>query len=237
MANIVKCESCSREFHKPQCQVNKAKHVFCSRDCYNDFQRKSNLNHKICKICGVAFKVHKSAELRYSTCSNDDCRTANKLGEHNPNWRGGQVELNGKRKGMSRKEYKEWRNVVLARDKFQCTECKSIEKLEVDHIKPYAYFPELRIDVNNGITLCKKCHGLKMKEVFVWRKQLEEAGELSPKIPIHKIPARESKCVACSLEFYTHIHNKIFCTKKCANKWFARKWRANHPNYHLRFKK
>lgn len=29
---------------------------------------------------------------------------------------------------------------------------------EADHIKPFAYFPELRLDVNNGQTLCKDCH-------------------------------------------------------------------------------
>jgi len=30
--------------------------------------------------------------------------------------------------------------------------------LEADHIKDFALFPKLRLDINNGRTLCKSCH-------------------------------------------------------------------------------
>ncbi len=55
--------------------------------------------------------------------------------------------------------YKEWRNAVFTRDNFTCVFCG--EKggiLNADHIKRFADFPELRLDVNNGRTLCEKCH-------------------------------------------------------------------------------
>jgi len=39
-----------------------------------------------------------------------------------------------------------------------CIICGSTEKLEAHHVKPKAQFPELALEIDNGITLCKKCH-------------------------------------------------------------------------------
>ena len=32
------------------------------------------------------------------------------------------------------------------------------EQIHADHIKPISIFPELKLDLNNGQTLCRKCH-------------------------------------------------------------------------------
>lgn len=56
------------------------------------------------------------------------------------------------------KNYIEWRNHVLKRDNYTCQECGATEKLEVHHKKPVNGFPELIVDVDNGQTLCHKCH-------------------------------------------------------------------------------
>ena len=50
-----------------------------------------------------------------------------------------------------------WASMVKLRDG-KCTECGSIYDLHAHHIKPYKDYPELRHDVNNGITLCGQCH-------------------------------------------------------------------------------
>lgn len=55
-------------------------------------------------------------------------------------------------------EYYQWRQAVLKRDQFRCVWCRATGYLEVDHVYPFAYFPELRFDVMNGRTLCRPCH-------------------------------------------------------------------------------
>jgi 5-methylcytosine-specific restriction endonuclease McrA len=50
-----------------------------------------------------------------------------------------------------------WASLVKDRDK-KCMECNSVFDLHAHHIKSYLSHPELRNDVNNGITLCGSCH-------------------------------------------------------------------------------
>ena len=50
-----------------------------------------------------------------------------------------------------------WASLGKDRDK-KCTECGSVYDLHAHHIKQYKSHPELRNDVNNGITLCGNCH-------------------------------------------------------------------------------
>ncbi len=47
---------------------------------------------------------------------------------------------------------------VLKRDGFKCVWCGATDNLEVDHVYPFAYFPELRFDITNGRALCKFHH-------------------------------------------------------------------------------
>ena len=56
-------------------------------------------------------------------------------------------------------QYNEWRKNVLERDKFVCQVCgKKGKGLQAHHKKTFAQYPELRYDVQNGITVCKTCH-------------------------------------------------------------------------------
>lgn len=72
-------------------------------------------------------------------------------------WRGGINKINDTiRKSV---QYKIWREAVFKRDNYKCIWCgKKGSSLNADHIKPFAYHPELRFDVNNGRTLCLGCH-------------------------------------------------------------------------------
>lgn len=77
-------------------------------------------------------------------------------GKHNL-WKGGITPIN--RLIRSSAEYKLWRKSVFERDNWTCLWCKKRGgRLEADHIKPFAYFPELRFAIDNGRTLCHECH-------------------------------------------------------------------------------
>ena len=52
-----------------------------------------------------------------------------------------------------------WRAKVFARDDYNCQECgQHGHVLNAHHIKDWLSYPESRYDVDNGVTLCKKCH-------------------------------------------------------------------------------
>jgi len=62
--------------------------------------------------------------------------------------------------------YSEWRKNVYRRDNFKCKinnlDCKG--RIEAHHIFSWKDFPELRYNINNGITLCHFHHPRKKAE-------------------------------------------------------------------------
>jgi len=62
------------------------------------------------------------------------------------------------------KKYREWRKKVYKRDWWTCRKCKSrkdgdkYKKINAHHIEGYDNNKELRLSIQNGITLCEKCH-------------------------------------------------------------------------------
>lgn len=84
-----------------------------------------------------------------------------KVGEKSNFWKGGVFlkNYNERKLLMASVEYKLWRKDVFTRDNFTCVLCGRVgSHLNADHIKPFSKFPKLRLDVNNGRTLCKWCH-------------------------------------------------------------------------------
>lgn len=75
----------------------------------------------------------------------------------NPNWKGGITPIN--QFIRTSREYKIWRVSVFERDNYQCVWCGTKDApFNADHIKPFAFYPELRFAIDNGRTLCVPCH-------------------------------------------------------------------------------
>lgn len=78
-------------------------------------------------------------------------------GPDSPAWRGGKTsEAQILRSSL---EYKLWREAVYVRDNYTCQICGIRGgDVQADHIKKFADFPELRLALDNGRTLCVPCH-------------------------------------------------------------------------------
>jgi 5-methylcytosine-specific restriction endonuclease McrA len=64
-----------------------------------------------------------------------------------------------------RRELRQWSRDVLIRDSFNCVMCHTVGgRLNAHHIKRFSDYPELRLDINNGVTLCEICHKSVMKK-------------------------------------------------------------------------
>ncbi len=145
---------------------------YCSKECHNNERRGETLTERFtkpCLQCGQDFVViygYRSRLFCGYSCSNRYLRTGVKKsnshiaklsGRNHYNWRGGITSKSEKiRKSLG---YKTWRKSVFERDNYTCQICrKHGGSLQADHIKPFCIYPELRLSIDNGRTLCKPCH-------------------------------------------------------------------------------
>ena len=108
-----------------------------------------------CQLCGIAFSSNPRASRKF--CSKRCNAKFHFTGDKNSNWKGGITPENEKIRKSE--QFIEWRNEVYERDNFTCQECdKHGGDLNAHHIKAFALYPELRFDLDNGMTLCVPCH-------------------------------------------------------------------------------
>lgn len=129
----------------------------CKCDCGNikDFPHTYIRNSSCNPSCGCRIRSLESRQKSSQSICNALCKI--KPEGYIP----GRYLINKRERYVASKspEYKFWRQSVLSRDKYTCQGCgKKSCDFHVHHIKEWCNYPELRYDINNGLTLCIECH-------------------------------------------------------------------------------
>lgn len=140
---------------------NKNRKKFCGSVCYWRYRKENKMyppSQKGKSYLGRHWKIKDTSKMKGRIPWNKNKKFPQFSGEKHPNWKGGYVKHLDKRIRKSL-EYRLWRKSVFERDNYTCVWCgKRGCKLNADHIKPFAFFPELRFAIDNGRTLCVECH-------------------------------------------------------------------------------
>lgn len=146
----VKCSNCEKLFYRVPSMQKYKRGKYCSKICWESSIEKKEITRK----------YHKGKKCPYS-------KPPHFSGKDHWNWQGGITSESTKIRNSLK--YKLWRQKIFERDNYICVLCRQRGgKLQVDHVKPFSKFKELRFDINNGRTLCKNCH--KNTETYLNRK-------------------------------------------------------------------
>ena len=172
---IILCLQCGKSFYVEPWRIKKAIVKFCSRKCkgINPEMRKriskKLIGHQVSEATKrkIGKANSKANEGKKRTEEQRKKYRASKIGKNNPmygkkerknpNWKGGITPENLKIRASI--EFRLWREANFARDNWTCQKCKKKGgRLHSHHIQNFAQYPELRFAINNGRTLCRKCH-------------------------------------------------------------------------------
>lgn len=170
---ISKCLFCKIDVYKSPSRAKAYKSTFCSKQHNILWMKKQAFRFK-CFVCNKE-KLTQPYQMKIrsrATCGKS-CLLVLKRQDAEKRRKNGYTKHQLDRLARYSPEAKLWRESVFARDNWTCQNCKRRgDYLEADHIKPWAFFPELRFELSNGRTLCRKCHdktkisAKKMREIY-----------------------------------------------------------------------
>jgi 5-methylcytosine-specific restriction endonuclease McrA len=156
------CEYCGREFDRERGKWSDKQWVnlqFCSLRCAQaTFSTVRNRQWNSPEYRKMMSEAHKPGVPN----GRAGIPLPNLRGPRSGHWKGGITPVNHRLRTSL--EYKLWRRAVFQRDNYTCVWCgvrggKGVKvELHADHIKAFAFYPDLRFEVSNGRTLCKGCH-------------------------------------------------------------------------------
>lgn len=171
---VFRCLNCGTDIYRCPWRAKNFKRHFCSMKCSVFYAQKKAFSFH-CVICQrvvktqptqMTYRKRKTCSIKcrglYKTKVAEEARLSNPPTKH-------ALE----RRIRYSKKSENWRSEVFKRDNYTCQTCLVRGGyLEAHHIKPFAYFPELRFDTTNGVTLCRKCHdktklsAKRMREIY-----------------------------------------------------------------------
>lgn len=157
------CYVCRKTFQVQPARIKHGRGKTCSKDCGRKLVG-TKLSLKVtvmCKGCGNTFSKspsHVTGDRGTGQYCSTQCAYRNKKrGDQAANWQGGKVQGNDRIRKSP--EYRSFVRSILERDKFTCQTCLKVGgHLHGHHIKPFALFPDVRMDPENVQALCLPCH-------------------------------------------------------------------------------
>jgi len=156
-----RCPGCSHKkmgldqtlpFETIKTKIDSVKNYKLLSDEYINSYTKLEILHE---SCGDVFQMTWANFSQGQRCPK--CWIKNNRGENHGRWN---HNLTDEERENIRNcpENREWIKAVLDRDNDTCQKCGTTKNLEAHHIFPWALFPKLRFEVENGIVLCEGCH-------------------------------------------------------------------------------
>ena len=164
------CSLCGKESVD---YASKITRIYCSRECKREAMKTTI---KVpCSFCSVPVEIQ-PARLKWSQVRgrgkvfcDKDCQRKGNSGSGHARWISERTKLSDRRHSARQEaRYKDWRTSVFERDKHTCQKCGKVGGyLHAHHIKEWEHYPELRYEISNGMTLCRRpCH----KEIHAARR-------------------------------------------------------------------
>lgn len=190
------CLVCSKPMYRRPYELKKYRHVACmdhraiaqklsgitdAQQSGLSLGREKGTNHRVGYKHLESSKIKASLSHKKWAQNNPErivLRGLKSRGENHYRWNGGISRLNTSIRTMH--ENRKWADAVRARDKY-CLRCGSENKLEAHHKKHLSHlieylgvtnrnearkFAVILWDLNNGETLCKKCHWLEHGRIY-----------------------------------------------------------------------
>ena len=176
-ANIAYCSNCGKELKRKPCR-SKGRN-YCDSKCQMEYEYKNGIrdgkevSQKAHEVLRKKGHYKRNNDYLYERNPAKSIEVRKKLsGENNHSWKGGITPFYLQIRGCF--EYRQWRSDVFTRDNFTCQICGDDRggNLQAHHkisfsdilnkyeITTYdeAINCEALWNINNGVTLCEKCH-------------------------------------------------------------------------------
>lgn len=163
------CKECGVAFKRKPAEIRGE--TYCSNECRlktlnrGEISIRSEKKEVKCLNCGVnilrtQYRLEKT-NAHYCTLKCKDIHFAKtfRSGENAHNYSANKTVADRMRE-RNYPEYRVWRTSVYARDNYTCIVCEDNKggNLIAHHLRSYAKNPTLRTEIDNGVTLCSKCH-------------------------------------------------------------------------------